>query len=504
MVVATFALVAGVIIASARVTERVHYDQKLYHEPTVRQFAQELPAVSVWDYLSATTPGYHLAIAAVAKWISDDVRALQLASASIGAAFFSLLGWGLAWGAKGGGAHAPLSPLSQTALHRVWMPTLVAFTVMASFYVLAPAVFVLPDLAGLLGVLAITLIAFHPHHTHRRLVLGGLVLVGLVLVRQSHVWAAAMLWVSAWMDRPINKLTDEEYQLSRPTLRQQFFTQVESRIAMTALAALCTLPAFATLWLFHRYWGGLVPPRFQGWYPSPSPLRVIISPAPAFFLAVVGMFAPFFVGFWTGPLRRVWRQHRSVLLAVLAVAFVLLLTPPTTEDYDAGRRSGLWTIAGKLPQVAKHSSILIVGLGLLGAASLTGMLAGQRPRKRWIAMTGVFGFFAALGAGTEIWQRYTEPVVLLFLALLAANMRERFVASDERSIARRLVGPARLLGPAILALALGARSVNSILSSTTRVTDAPPAATSPDHRGKYPPLGPRTQPPPGKHFWPAS
>lgn len=502
MVLAVFALLAGVVIWSGRVTERVHYDQKLYHEPTVRQFAEDLPSVRVWDYLSATTPGYHLAVAAVAKWVDADVRTLQVASACIGAAFFGLLGWGLAWSARGGGAHAPLSPLAQTSVHRVWMPTVLALAVMSSFYVMAPALFVLPDLAGLLGVLAIALISFDPTRTRRRLMLGGVVLVALVLVRQSHVWAAAMLWVSAWMDRPINKLTDEEYQLSRPTLRQQFLTQVESRLTMTGLAVLCTLPAFAVLWLFHRYWGGLVPPRFQGWYPSPSPLQMLASPAPAFFLAVTGFFSLCFVGYWLGPLRRLWRQHRGVLVFVLALAFVLLLTPPTTFDYDAGRRSGLWNIAAKLPAVSRHASLLIVGLGLLGTAALAGMLAGQRPRKRWIAMTGIVGFFAALGAGTEIWQRYTEPIVLLFLALLAANMRERFVASDERSLTRRLVGPARILGPAVLAIALGARSTEAILSSPHRVTDPPPPATSPDHQGKYPPLGPRTQPPPGKHFWP--
>src|SRR4051794_39707330 len=46
---------------------RASYDQNVYHLPTIRQFASELPRPDFSNYLSATTPGYHLILAILSR-----------------------------------------------------------------------------------------------------------------------------------------------------------------------------------------------------------------------------------------------------------------------------------------------------------------------------------------------------------------------------------------------------------------------------------------------------
>src|SRR5689334_22088680 len=67
------------LILSDRIPTRADYDQKLYHLKAVQQFAADWPDFNFWHYLSATTPGYHLLLAAVWKFISPTVPALQVA-----------------------------------------------------------------------------------------------------------------------------------------------------------------------------------------------------------------------------------------------------------------------------------------------------------------------------------------------------------------------------------------------------------------------------------------
>src|SRR3954471_19287846 len=69
----TFAVLGTVLILSQRIPGRVAYDQKLYHDPSIRQFASQWPDFDFWHYLSATTPGYHVLMAGVAKYISPAV-----------------------------------------------------------------------------------------------------------------------------------------------------------------------------------------------------------------------------------------------------------------------------------------------------------------------------------------------------------------------------------------------------------------------------------------------
>lgn len=53
------------------------WDQVNYHEKVIRTFIDQWPAPDLSNYLSATTPLYHLLLASVGKLISVSPAALQ-------------------------------------------------------------------------------------------------------------------------------------------------------------------------------------------------------------------------------------------------------------------------------------------------------------------------------------------------------------------------------------------------------------------------------------------
>ena len=77
---------------SGAMPTRVAGDQNQYHLPAIRTFAADWPAVDVRDYASATTPGYHLALAAVARYVDDHALTLQLAGCLLTVGLLAPLG----------------------------------------------------------------------------------------------------------------------------------------------------------------------------------------------------------------------------------------------------------------------------------------------------------------------------------------------------------------------------------------------------------------------------
>jgi hypothetical protein len=111
----------------------VAFDVVVYHEPAARQFAADWPAFDFEDYLSATTPGFHLLLAALVKFVSGSFVLMQVAAAVMGGLLAGVVGW-----ANGGRA----SPL--------WA-VLLTLPVVLSAYVMHAGAWPLPDDLGWLG-----------------------------------------------------------------------------------------------------------------------------------------------------------------------------------------------------------------------------------------------------------------------------------------------------------------------------------------------------------------
>ena len=407
-------------------------DDVRFHEPTIRLFIEQWPTPDLSDYGSATTPLYHLILAAVGVIVSDSRLVLQLVASLWTIGLMGLLGWALA--KRTATTHALACGLP----------------VLWSLYVLPPGVWLLPDNAGWLLVLAILLLALRPKFSTRTIAAGGVLLLFVVLIRQIHLWAAAPLWVAAW-------LGSASSQDSPSPVRD-----IPSRVRRSAAMFAATLPAFVVVALFVWLWGGLVPPTFQDLYAGRSPA------APGFVLALFGIFGSFFIAdSWQG-LRRLWAGHRVVLLAVAVGAFVVAAAPITTYNMDAGRWTGLWNIVSKVPTAFDRSPVIVLP-AVLGAVLLTGMLVGVDSRMRWVTLSAIVAFVAAQSAGPQLWQRYNEPFVLILLALLSCSTKPR-AAGSQPFIATA--------GPVLLAIMLAALTT-IMLSRWPRIEPPNSAMTQP-------------------------
>lgn len=450
------------VIISGTTRGRAAYDSLNYHEKAIRQFAQELPTPRLNDYLSATTPGYHLVLAAVGRGIdgigadgvpaydkdltplqpdqriASERRVLQLIGLCFTLGLLYLVGhW--AESRVGGGSIKPGTALATVCLG---MP------LVASPYLYQSAAWLLPDNSAWLGVLAILLLALRPRLGPGAIVAMGLVLVWLVLARQIHAWAAGLVWAAAWVGA---SLPDDRIGGPLLALRDMFPAGRMRKVALrVGLAVLCTLPAALVLGSFWRLWDHqLVPPTFVTWHHAG-----VQAATPAFVLGLVALFAPFFAAWlWPGLIAS-WRSQRTWLLAASALGLLLAAVPATAWDFDHGRFGGVWGLYRVVGEIGGRSMALMV-LAPLGAAVVVVALAGVTARQRWVMLAALFGFAAANCANPQLWQRYHEPFVLIWLLVACALVAERAAAAGVSGAERAW----RLGGPVVLALVLGAASV---------------------------------------------
>lgn len=388
-------------------------DQINYHQPAVHTFAQELPRPDISDYLSATTPGYHLVLATVERWISGDTRVLQLAGAGFTVVLLVLLVRVVSSFLAGG-----------------WVESLVLCLPFAcSMYVLQAGVWMLPDNAGWLFVLVCLALAFAEPCGRRTVALGGLGLVGVVLFRQVHLWVAGPLWASAWLAPGI----------AAPAGVRQLLDRLPARLRSLAPMVLATLPALVILFMFTRLWGGLTPPSFHGQYHG------VNWAAFAFVLSLIGIGSVFFAGYMVDPLVDVLKSRRHYLAALAGA--VAAIIPETTFGVNEGRFSGFWRVAAEVPPIAGRTSPVIVVLSALGAVMLLAWWRALSHRDRWIMLGTWFGFASAQALSFQLWQRYNEPMVLMMLAIMAARSRR---TGANAALTDRLLTPARIGGVALL------------------------------------------------------
>lgn len=428
---AVFALIAWPMIAAGVNKGRGAADSLNYHEKAIRTFIQQWPHPDLSDYLSATTPGYHLLLAAFGKFISDSRMAMQFASSLITIVLFAVIASAAAWRMRryvnAGGVICICLPL------------------MASLYVLSSGVWLLPDNAAWLGVLTMLLLTLRRSQGLLVWLTSGAVLLALVLMRQNHLWAAGLVWVAAWLGPGPARGESPLFQ------RQDIGGLILPRLLRTLVAVAVTVPAFVVIWGFHSKWNGLVPPSFNEMH------GVGIQWAtPPFVLALVGIVGWFYVAFWWESLRKLVNEQAWIAFLAAVIGLVLGVLPETTPDRAAGRATGLWHVVRKTPQIADHISVLIAFLSMMGAVVLAGWLRAINPRSRWIMLAAMVGFVTANSFNPQLWQRYHEPFVLIWTILCASLA----VWSGER-----LEGPTRrvaIFGPAILALMLGYISFRGI------------------------------------------
>ena len=359
------------------------YDQRDYHLPVIRAFAEALPAPDLSDYNSATTPGYHLAMA-VAMRVTGESMALWIVNACFGAVFVAVVATAVARmaGALAGIAGGLLLGCSPYVLSSsVWLTTdnLASIALVAAF------------------LIAIPIASGSTRSPLRAGALTALAAAAAVVVRQILAYAAAFPGAAI---------------VARAAAERRM-----PRLSELALAALALVPALALVVFFMRLWGGLVPPTFREYHGGGA------NPAtPVYALAVFAVWGlPVFVGM-PGYLRELI-SPRILLLALCAAAAACLVP----SDYVVHVRFGgiLWTVASKLPAPAERSLVL-VPLAALGAAAIGAYLRlWSRSNSVAARAVGAYALLAFAGmviaqtANAQCFERYLQPPVVVF-ALVAA------------------------------------------------------------------------------------
>ncbi|MGH7131752.1 MAG: hypothetical protein ACREJO_07405 [Phycisphaerales bacterium] len=365
-------------------------DHWQFHLPMIQKFVREWPRLDFENYLSATTPLYHVVLAAVAQAIGASTLVLRLVGSVFTVGLLTVLAW-----------------VCSRRGERPGLVLAACMPVAASLYVWPAGVWLLPDNAGWLGVLGILLLALSARQTLGVMVASGAVLALLVLTRQNHVWAAGVVWFAAWIGETFADECDE----SRVLLPvKHLFAGFGQRVLRTIPAVIATLPAIGLVAVFVALWGGLVVPRYQGMYGG------VALETPAFSLSLVAIYSVFFGGWLWPQIAVVLREHAGALMLAVIAALVLAIVPVTAWS-PPGRKGGLWEVVHAAPVIWGHTSALILVLAPCGAAALVVLLSRLPVRERWVMLIAWLGFLAAQTASPLPWQRYHEPFLLMWIVL---------------------------------------------------------------------------------------
>ncbi|MEY3022777.1 MAG: hypothetical protein RIS86_1975 [Planctomycetota bacterium] len=375
-VAAVFAAPVLALVLSGANAGRAAFDSIAYHEHFIRQLAEDAPRIDLSNPLTATTPGFHMLIAAASVAGLESTTSLRLVAAAIGVA---LVWWLARWCERSTGSPAG---------------AVLALPLAASVYVIGSGAWLLPDDLAWLLVGAVLAICLRPKVGPRDLALASALLVPLVLVRQTHLWAAALVWAAAMRPRG-----DEPITPARAV-----------RAALPWIVA--TVPAFATVGAFARHWGGLVPPRFQGELQSLNPAT------PAFLLLQVAILSLGFLPWIARAVRLAFDRSLHALIAGGLAGLLLAAIPTTTENIVAGRYSGWWTLVGRAPTIGGRMSLAMLVLAPVGAMVVVALVAGLGRGRRIVAVAAILAFGGAVTLQHYAWQRYHEPFILLLLPML--------------------------------------------------------------------------------------
>ncbi|MEO1510976.1 MAG: hypothetical protein AAFU70_02785 [Planctomycetota bacterium] len=424
---------------------RAAFDALRYHLPEIRDLVTQTGGFDLSNPLTATTPGYHLAVASLARILpgfgEDAELGFRLLSLAVGVVLVASLGWWL--GRRLGAARG----------------SLLALPFALSPYVVASAAWNLPDDLAWLGVLLVLVLALRASDSPARWMLVGLVTLPLVLTRQIHLWSAAVVWTAAWFGAAEPELSS----------RSLLGADLRARLARLGAALAGTLPAFLAIAWFYREWGGLTPSRFQGDHQGPN------LATPAFVLTQFAILGVFFAGWLWPTVRGLGRRGWAFVAAAALVGLVLAAVPETTYDTDSGRFGGWWALAKLGPEIAGRSSPALLGLAPMGGAVVAVSLLGLPVRARLVLLAALAGFLAAQSSTSNSWQRYHEPLVLMWLALGVALARGG--PGSEAALSGPVARVWRWVGPILLSALLGGLGVRAVMTGGA-VEPGPP---SPEH-----------------------
>lgn len=417
-------LVLPMILTGANLAAAA-WDESEYHLPIITTMRDQWPSIDVVHYDSATTPGYHVLMAAVLK-LTGSVAAVRLASA--------LLSWGLIMAAYSGLRCIVAIAGGRENRAAEWACVALTLPLVFSQYFLGAAIWLTTDNTALLVVVLSLASIGVGSFSGGRTLCGGVFAALAVLVRQLHVWLAAPIVLAGVLASPLAGLAPK-------ALRRGALQAPRSWRRMMVSIAASALPIVA-LGTFVLLWGSLVPVSDKI---RQQHLRGANPATLAFTLALAGALGAFMLtlapgGVWS-HIRRLLRSPAALGIAVTAglAAGVLF---PTAWAWRV-RDTGLWLVVKHTP-VVMNRSILLALMSAAGAVVVLALYrraaeAGRGATALFLLLS-LLAWVAAQTANIMCWHRYFEPlllVVLGWIGLLGAD----FGPAARKAWAWRLSGP---------------------------------------------------------------
>ncbi|PVD52661.1 hypothetical protein DC498_09105 [Terrimonas sp.] len=359
-------------------------DEPTHHYPTILAFAKQMPFLYLKDYSSATTPLFHILVAAISKVIGTDIETLRLVNFFITYASVVLL----------------FNILIRRFRLSVQSSFLFALLFALSPYYFREAFVLLTDNLPVLWLLCFfNFYLRYKQEGKERLFLISLLFVMLMgLTRQTYLFVCLPI---------LADILKEDVPVKQKALHCFFLF----------------LAAAPTLYFF-VLWQGLTPPSFTEWHTrktSLSPKAILYG------LSTVGFYSIFIPGI--NIFASLCRKENALIIfsGLLLVWGVTFFFPLIKGPKDFGF---LWYMAEPFSKVA-DSAILFYILGGLGIIYLLGI--GQKKGSRFYILF-LLGLFLSEIPNDAIFQRYYDNSILLALIFLSAE----YYVSDKIDTCRRI------------------------------------------------------------------
>jgi hypothetical protein len=254
----------------------------------------------------------------------------------------------------------------------------------------------LPDNLAWVSVAIILIQASKMPLTRGQYLFAGLVLLGAMLVKQTNLWLAGVIWATGLA----NILYYQQRTISEKAVTAQ-------------LAMVVTLPAFILFYLIYQLWGGLVPPSFQKIH------QHISWSVPAFFFAVFAVYSAFYLPILFSQLRQKCRFNWIGF--GLLLGFVVAIVVDTNYDPAAGRLSGLWNFV-KFTPVIDNKSVLLIALSSFGGGLYCAMLQLLEKSLRLVIVLATLAFVIFLIPNLFVYERYFSSFIFILLMIFVSRI----------------------------------------------------------------------------------
>ena len=383
-----FLLLAVPPALSPRTDVNYAWDEKEFHLPSVRRIAEHWPLLDFRDNaLTPMAPGYHWFLAGVSKITGSSPRALRLVNILVSLTGLMVLFTWLLGRVGAVDAAFLIAPLATSNI----------FIKSSSWVVTDNAALVLAVIA-----LLYALDSRRPGSAIAAAVYGALA----TLTRQLYAWLAIPMLCRALLS-----------------------ARGRDKAALAWTAASCAIVIVAAS--LYLMWGGFVAPRWQKFY---SPLSIVPL---GYILSLIALFGVFYF-----PLEAdQFRVRPSWFPSIIAVlgAELLAVIAPTAYDKAAGRWGGhLWEVARILPAPFDRS-IVFIALAPIGMILVIGFFRcikdSRSPEQAQVWLAALAGWSFVYVFDHQVFQRYYEPMILVFLIIGAASRDSRALKEGRRRLA---------------------------------------------------------------------